>query len=234
MSLIPELSGQTLLSLLEIIWIDLLLSGDNAVVIALACRGLPPQQQRLGMLLGTGAAILLRVLFAVIITQLMNVPGLKAIGGLLLVWVAIKLFKPTEHDADHVKSSSNLWGAIWTIAVADAIMSLDNVLALAGAARGHLGLFIAGILISIPFIILGSAVFIKLLTRWPWLVWAGAGLLGWISLELILTDPWIGQVFGEIPSALSHFWGPAMGVGLVWLLGWVTYGESKDTLSKTS
>jgi YjbE family integral membrane protein len=162
----------------------------------------------------------------------MNIPGLKAIGGILLLWIALKLFNPGGHDTKNVTSKSHLWGAIWTIAVADAVMSLDNVLALAGAARGHLGLFILGLFISIPFIVLGSAFFIKLLARWPWLVWFGAGLLGWISGELMLTDPWVRNIVSEIPDSVSHFWGPLVGAGLVWLLGWLIYGPVKNGVKR--
>jgi YjbE family integral membrane protein len=230
--LLADLSGPSLLALLQIIWIDLLLSGDNAVVIALACRNLPDEQKRIGMLLGTGAAVALRILFAIIITQLMMVPGLKIIGGILLFWVAIKLFKP-QHDTHNVQSRTNLWGAIWTIAIADAVMSLDNVLALAGAARGRLDLFILGVFLSIPLIIIGSSFFIKLLTRWPWLIWLGAGLLGWIAGDLIVSDPWMVDRLGRVLSPSAHSFGAFIGCGLVWFMGWWMY-SNKDTSKKYS
>jgi YjbE family integral membrane protein len=221
--LIPDFTTETVVSILEMIWIDLLLSGDNAVVIALACRSLPPEQKRWGMILGTTAAVVLRIFFALIITQLMGIPGLKMVGGILLMWVAVKLFKPHEHSTSKVESKANLWGAVYTIAIADAVMSLDNVLALAGAAGGHLGLFILGVLISIPLIVIGSAFFIYLLSRWPWLTWFGAGLLGWIAGELITRDP----LFGAAPGHISYFWGPIFGAAMIIILGWVLNTRSK-------
>ncbi len=175
-------------ALLQIIWIDLLLSGDNAVVIALACRKLPPHQRRTGILLGAGAAVGLRIMFAFGVTFLLTVPFLKIGGGLLLFWIAIKL-ATDEHDAHgEVEASASLWGAVRTIAIADAVMSLDNVVAIAAAAKGHPELFIFGLLLTIPLIIAGSSLLTTLLTRFPILVWIGAALLGWIAGEMIVGD----------------------------------------------
>lgn len=175
--------------LFKIIWIDLLLSGDNAVVIALACRALPPGQRRMGMILGAGAAIGLRIIFAIFITYLLNVPFLKVVGGLLLLWIGVKLAVGEDEDAHSVESSDNLWRAVRTIAIADAVMSLDNVLAIAAAAGGNIWLFVFGLLLSIPLIIFGSQLLSTLIDRFPVIVWGGAALLGWIAGEMLVTDP---------------------------------------------
>lgn len=176
------------ISLVQIIWIDLLLSGDNAVVIALACRKLPPAQRKLGILLGAGAAVGLRILFALGITFLLGVPYLKIIGGVLLFWIAIKLVTEEQEDHADVTASSNLWGAVRTIAIADAVMSLDNVVAIAAAAKGHPELFIFGLLLTIPLIIAGASILSTVLQKYPFLIWLGAALLGWIAGEMILGD----------------------------------------------
>lgn len=176
------------ISLLQIIWIDLLLSGDNAVVIALACRKLPADQRKLGILLGAGAAVALRIIFAFFITFLLGVPFLKVAGGLLLFWIAVKLATDEHDEHADVEASSNLWGAVRTIAIADAVMSLDNVVAIAAAAKGHPELFIFGLLLTIPLIIAGSTLLSAVLQKFPFLVWLGAALLGWIAGEMILGD----------------------------------------------
>lgn len=181
-------STQFWLSVLQIVWIDLLLSGDNAVVIALACRSLPEKQRKLGIWLGAGAAITLRIIFALIVSYLMALPFLKVVGGCLLFWIAIKLAVGEEGGHDGIESSDSLWKAVRTIAIADAVMSLDNVIAIAAASRGHPELFIFGLLLSIPLIIYGSQMIINLLIRFPILIWAGAALLGWIAGEMIVSD----------------------------------------------
>lgn len=190
--------------LFKIIWIDLLLSGDNAVVIALACRALPPEQRRMGMILGAGAAIGLRIIFAIFITYLLNVPFLKVVGGLLLLWIGVKLAVGEDEDAHNVESSDNLWRAVRTIAIADAVMSLDNVLAIAAAAGGNIWLFIFGLLLSIPLIIFGSQLLSTLIDRFPIIVWGGAALLGWIAGEMLVTDPIVMEwIKGLNPAYLT-------------------------------
>lgn len=178
------------LAALQIIWINILLSGDNAVVIALACRGLHGSQRRWGMILGAGAAILLRVFFTIVIAQLMGLPFLKLVGGIALLWIAIKLIVPDEaHGEDSVKAGDNLWRAVRIVAVADIVMSLDNVIAIAAAAKGDIALIIFGLIVSIPMIIAGAALLMAVLDRFPVLVWAGAALLGWIAGEIMIEDP---------------------------------------------
>lgn len=175
-------------SLLQVIWIDLLLSGDNAVVIALACRSLPKSQRTWGIILGAGAAVVLRILFAFAVSLLLGIPFLKVVGGLLLLWIALKLATDSDGDAHEVKAADTLFKAVRTIAIADAVMSLDNVVAIAAASRGHPELFIFGLLLTIPLIVFGSQILLRLLTRFPLLIWAGAALLGWIAGEMLVGD----------------------------------------------
>ena len=161
----------------------MLLSGDNAIVIALACRSLPEKQRKLGMLLGAGTAIALRIVFAIFITYLLQVPFLKIVGGFLLLWIGIKLAVGEEEGGHNIESSDNLWRAVRTIAIADAVMSLDNVIAIAAAAGGNIWLFVFGLLLSIPLIIYGSTLLSSIMERFPIIIWAGAALLGWIAVK---------------------------------------------------
>lgn len=180
-----------IIPVLQIVWIDLLLSGDNAIVIALACRSLPPHQRRMGMVLGAGTAIGLRIIFAIFITFLLGVPFLKILGGVLLLWIGMKLAAGEEESEHNIESSDNLWRAVRTIAIADAVMSLDNVVAIAAASGGNIWLFIFGLLLSIPLIIFGSTLLSAIIDRFPIIVWAGAALLGWIAGEMIVSDAFV-------------------------------------------
>lgn len=173
----------------KIIWINVLLSGDNALVIALACRGLAPRQRLWGMILGAGVAVFLRIIFTGIVATLMAWPYLKLVGGLALVVIAAKLLVPEEEDEEGVQSASHLWAAVQIVAIADIVMSLDNVIAVAAAANGSVPLLVLGLAISIPLIVAGAALIMALLNRLPILVWAGAALLGWIAGDVIATDP---------------------------------------------
>jgi YjbE family integral membrane protein len=205
----------------QIIWIDLLLSGDNAVVIAMACRSLPEKQRRLGILLGAGAAIGLRIFFAFIITQILGVPFLKALGGILLVWIAIKLIMGEEHHGKEIASTDRLWKAVGTIAVADAVMSLDNVVAIAAIAREDYSLFIFGLALSVPLIVVGASVITSIITRYPIFVWAGAALLGWVAGEMIISDTAAFAKLGiDVPHGL-HYAAATAGAVLVVALGYV-------------
>ncbi|MCS3759193.1 TerC family protein [Bradyrhizobium centrosematis] len=173
----------------KIIWINILLSGDNALVIALACRGLSPRHRLWGMIFGAGAAVMLRIIFTGIVATLMELPYLKLIGGLALIVIAAKLLVPEHEDEDDVDAASHLWQAVQIVVVADIVMSLDNVIAVAAAANGSVPLLILGLAISVPLIVAGAALIMALLERLPVLVWAGAALLGWIAGEVIATDP---------------------------------------------
>jgi YjbE family integral membrane protein len=187
----------------KIIWINVLLSGDNALVIALACRGLAPRQRLWGMIFGAGAAVILRIIFTTIVASLMELPYLKLVGGLALLVIAAKLLVPEHEDEEGVESASHLWAAIQIVVVADIVMSLDNVIAVAAAANGSVPLLILGLAISIPLIVAGAALIMALLNRLPILVWAGAALLGWIAGDVIATDPAVH------PQLQALFAGPA-------------------------
>jgi YjbE family integral membrane protein len=215
-----ETFGPQALKLLEIIWINIVLSGDNAVVIALACRGLPVNRQRAGMILGAGVAVLLRVVFTVLVATLLSVPYLKIVAGLLLLWVAVKLI-PGEDEGGGVAESDKLWHAVRTIAIADAIMSLDNVLAIAGVAKDSTVLLVIGLVISIPLIVAGATLIIALLERLPVLVWAGAALLGWVALDMILTDPALVERFGDSRMHSLELPGEILGAVFVLAAGYL-------------
>jgi YjbE family integral membrane protein len=201
----------------KIIWINVLLSGDNALVIALACRGLEPRQRLWGMILGAGVAVILRIIFTGIVATLMELPYLKLVGGLALLVIAAKLLVPEEEDEDGVQSASHLWAAVQIVVVADIVMSLDNVIAVAAAANGSVPLLILGLAISIPLIVAGAALIMAVLNRLPILVWAGAALLGWIAGEVMATDPAVH------PKLQALFAGPA-GVTLDGLLAMIGIG----------
>lgn len=190
-------SAGVFVGFLRISSIDILLSGDNAVVIALASRSLPPAQRRVAVLGGSAAAIIMRILLCLVITAVMKVPYLKLGGGLMLVYIGVKLLIPeAETDRAAMGETSHVWGAIRTILIADAVMSLDNVVAIAAAAEGRVLFIVLGLVISIPLIVFGSQLVLRLLNTWPILVVLGAGLLGWIAGEIIVSDP---AVLGYLP-----------------------------------
>jgi len=177
------------MAVLEIIWINVLLSGDNAVVIALACRNLPRRQRLFGMVFGTGAALALRLIFSGLVSTLMFLPYVKIVGGFALLWIAVKLLAPNGKSDNEAKSSDSLWRAVKLIAFADVIMSLDNVIAVAAAADGNFALLVFGLGISIPAIVAGANVVMAMLNYFPLTIWAGAALLGWIAGDVIAADP---------------------------------------------
>ena len=175
------------LALGKIVWINVLLSGDNALVIALACRGLHGRYRFWGMVAGSGIAVALRVVFTGIVATLMALPYLKLVGGLALLVIAAKLLVP-EDDNEDIAAGTTLWQAVRIVALADLVMSLDNVIAVAAAANGQASLLIVGLAMSIPLIIAGAALIMLVLDRFPILVWLGAMLLGWVAGEVIATD----------------------------------------------
>src|SRR5580698_5249014 len=176
-------------AVLQIVFINMLLSGDNAVVIAMACRSLPQRERIWGMVIGAGVAVLLRLIFTGLVGRLMLLPYLKLIGGVALIYVAAKLLVPERTDRGKVEAVAQLWRAVWIVVVADIVMSLDNVIAVAAVAQGSLLLLAIGLAASIPIILAGAAIVMLLIDRFQILVWAGAGLLGWIAGEVIATDP---------------------------------------------
>jgi YjbE family integral membrane protein len=217
------------IGLLQIVWIDIILSGDNALIIALAVKSLPLHQRRLGIVLGVTIAILLRILFAGAIVYVLEIPFLKLVGSALLMWIAIKLILPDDGGhtgaADRRSRNTTLWSVIQTVVIADAVMSLDNVISVAAAAKGSILLLSLGIAISIPLMMIGSRMMVWALDRLPWLMIAGGGLLGWIAGELAVHDPVVHAWFaGEAPLFFTA--APLIGAGIVVAVGlWMTYGQ---------
>jgi YjbE family integral membrane protein len=205
-------------ALLEIIGVNIVLSGDNAVVIALACRTLPPAQQRLAIIFGAAGAIVLRALLTVFAVLLLTRPYLKLAGGVLLLWIAIKLLLPDDDGNDETKGNAGMFAAIKTIIIADLVMSLDNVLGVAAVAKGDVILLILGLLISMPLIIYGSTLIMGLMGRFPVLITLGAALLGYVAGEMVVSDPvvvsWI-----EANATWLHMFAPLLGAVLVVFAG---------------
>jgi YjbE family integral membrane protein len=207
--------------LVQIIWINILLSGDNAVVIALASRSLPEEQRRWAIFGGSAGAIILRIIFCVIVGWLLEIPYLKLIGGLLLLWIGVKLIVPEEeHGEGKIAAKSNLFGAIQTIIIADAVMSLDNVIAIVAAAGGSMLLVVIGLVISVPLIVFGSQLVLKYLLRYPILVILGGGLLGWIAGDIMATDPAVMK-YSPIEPGLLHTVAKPLFAALVVAVGWL-------------
>jgi YjbE family integral membrane protein len=214
-------------ALLKIIGVNIILSGDNAVVIALACRSLPPRQQKLGIIFGAGAAVVLRVIFTIFIVILLEIPYLKFVGGILLLWIGYKLMQPEDEGDKDVNAASNLMAAVWTVLIADAVMSLDNVIAVAAAADAYTGasgengkftLLILGLVISIPLVVYGATLMLKLIGRFPIIIVAGAALIGWVAGEVIVTDPaW--EEWVEANAHYLHWVAPIVGAVAVVAIG---------------
>lgn len=192
--------------LTQIILVNIVLSGDNALVIALACRNLEKRHQRPAIFIGSAGAIVLRIIFVLIVDQLLKISFLKLAGGLLLLWIGVKLVQGEEEHGDGVKGAGSVWGAIRTIIIADAVMSLDNAIAIAAAAKGDVVLIVLGLLISIPLIIFGATLIMALLNRFPIIVIAGGALLGWIAGEVLATDPaYANELAAMIPNHKTVF-----------------------------
>jgi YjbE family integral membrane protein len=227
---------------LKIIFVNIILSVDNAVVIAMACLTLPPRQRVWGMILGAGVAVLMRVVFTLIIAEAMNYPYLKLIGGALLFYVAIKLVtEDADGEGEGVESAQTLWRAVRIVAIADIVMSLDNVIAIAGTAEvaaaqvnaAHASaikttLIMFGLATSIPLIIAGSAILMALLERYRVLVWGGGALLGWVAGEVMATDPVLASWFSEGVVHHIHDWGGPAGGLIVVLVGYLMVGKHRS------
>lgn len=187
-------------ALLEIIGVNIILSGDNAVVIALAARALPPKQQKQAVIFGSGAAILMRIVLTIFAVELLKFPWLKLVGAVLLVWIGMQLLGGEGDDDGEIKTTDSMFGAIKTILIADLVMSLDNVIAVAAAAKGSNTLLIAGLAISIPLVIFGSTLLLKLMSRFPIIITLGAALLGFVAGEMAWTDPAITEFVSALPK----------------------------------
>jgi YjbE family integral membrane protein len=209
------------IALLQIIWINIILSGDNAVVIALAARSLPPQQQKQAILWGSVAAIVLRIVLTIFAVKMLTLPYLKLIGSVLLLWIGIQLLLPEDEGAgSNIKESNNLFTAIKTILIADLVMSLDNVLGVAAAAKDNIILLVIGLAISIPLIIFGSKIILKLMERFPIIITLGGALLGYVAGEMAVTDPAIKDWINTQMAFLHEYHvGPIAGAILVLIIG---------------
>jgi len=205
------------IGLMKIIWINIILSGDNAVVIALAARSLPPHQQRKAVLFGSGAAVVLRIVLTVVAAELLALSYLQIIGGLLLLWIGVQLLSEEDEEEEGATSHSSMMAAIRTILIADLVMSLDNVIAVAAAAKGSMVLLILGLAISIPLVIFGSTLMIKLMERFPIIITLGAALIGWVGGETLISDVVLQDLVTEHPAL--HHGAAAVGAVLVVLIG---------------
>lgn len=207
---------ERLVAALNIVFIDILLAGDNAVLIALAVQRLTPQERRLGIMVGSLGAVVLRVALTFVATKMLTIPFLKIVGGILILWIALKLLSQSSGDEEGGESASNLWQAMWMILVADITMSLDNIIAIAGASKGHMELVIFGLLLSIPFVVFASSWLSRLMDRYPIIVLVGAAILGKVGAEMILTDPWMhGRL--HLPHWVELGIQAVTALGVVWL-----------------
>jgi YjbE family integral membrane protein len=202
------------LGLVNIVIIDIILAGDNAVIIAMAVRSLPREQRRKGIIFGSGAAVLLRVVLTFFVSQLLAVNFIKFVGGALIAWIAVKLLVQGGGEQDHGKEASSLWQAIRLIVVADITMSLDNVLAVAGASQGNLFLLIFGLALSIPFVVFTSNLLSYLMDRYPIIIYLGAAILGRVAAEMMLGDPFVQQ-WWQPPTWLRHGIEAACALGVI-------------------
>ena len=221
-------------ALAQIVWVNILLSGDNAVVIALAARSLPPRQQKQAIVIGSGAAILMRIVLTLVAVQLLQLPWLKLVGAVLLVYIGVSLVLP-EHEGEGGGEEGNrgMVAAVRTILIADLVMSLDNVIAVAAAAQGNTTLLVLGLAVSIPLVIFGSTLLLKVIERFPVIVWLGAGLLGYIAGEILVDDPAIHPKMLDFASQLGwsfdtfHLAVGLAGAALVLLIGWLLVRRSQ-------
>ena len=205
------------IGLLKIVWINIILSGDNAVVIALAARSLPPEQQKKAIFWGSGAAVVLRIALTVVAAKLLALSFLQIIGGVLLLWIGVQLLSENDEGEGHAKEHGSLMAAVRTILIADLVMSLDNVIAVAAAAKGSTTLLVLGLAISIPLVIFGSTLMIRLMARFPVIVMFGAGLIGWVGGETIASDVALTDVL--VAQPWLHYGAAVAGAALVLALG---------------
>jgi YjbE family integral membrane protein len=219
---------------LQIVLIDLALAGDNALVIALAVRGLPARQQFWGRIWGAGGAVTLRVCFIWLVMWLLRIPLLQLVGGLALIWIAIKLVRPAGETIDEVRAGASLREAIRIIILADVVMSLDNVIAIAAAAGGDLLLVAFGLLLSIPLVVWGSRLLARLMNRFPLIIWLGGGVLGYVAVEMIFRDPVVGHWLRISPTTWGRVIALILGA-IITILGWqFASREARATLPRDS
>jgi len=224
-------SPQFWLRCAEIGFLNLLLSGDNAVVIALAVRALPKRQRLLGQIWGTVGAVVLRLAFVGIVSLLLRIPLLRLIGGVLLIWIAYKLVQPVGDGAGPSRQGASFWQAIWIIVVADITMSLDNVLAIAAAAHGDMTLVVLGVAISVPIVIGGSGILAALMNRHSWIIWLGGGVLGYVAGDMILEDPIVMNQLGALAHDLEYPLPLAVGTVLCIIGWWLARRQAGESLA---
>jgi YjbE family integral membrane protein len=218
------------IGLIKIVWINIILSGDNAVVIALAARSLPAHQQKKAVLLGSGAAVVLRIALTFVAAKLLALPFLQVVGGLLLLWIGVQLLSEGDEGESESKAVGSLMAAVRTILIADLVMSLDNVIAVAAAARGDDVLLILGLAISIPLVVFGSTLMIKLMDRFPIIVVMGAALIGWVGGETISGDVFLKDVL--LGNPWLHYAAATAGAILVVVLGRVLKSRAETTVAQ--
>ena len=227
----PDLSAQFWIRLAEIGFLNLLLSGDNAVLIALAVRSLPRHQRILGQVWGVVGAVVLRLVFVGIISALLAIPFLRMTGGIILLWIAYKLVQPEEGEGEGGRHGRTLWHAIWLILVADVTMSLDNVLAIAAAAKGDMVLVALGIAMSVPIVVVGSGVLATLMSRYPAIIWAGGGILGYVAGDMILEDPVVERHLGAAAHLLAYPLPLALAATLTAVGWWLARRRARHSLA---
>jgi YjbE family integral membrane protein len=223
-------SAEFWIGLAKIIWINIILSGDNAVVIALAARSLPPVQQKRAIIFGSGAAVVLRIILTVVAAKLLALSFLQIIGGILLLWIGIQLFGEEDGDEGEAKQYGNLMAAVRTILIADLVMSLDNVIAVAAAAHGSMVLLVLGLAISIPLVVFGATLMVKLMERFPVIIILGAALIGWVAGETIVSDNVLKDVVAG--NGWIHYAAAAAGAAFVVGVGQLIRARSRPTVEQ--
>ncbi|MHB8108649.1 MAG: TerC family protein [Syntrophorhabdaceae bacterium] len=218
-------------SFLMTVLIDLVLAGDNAVVIAMAVRNLSPKQRKIGIMVGAGGAVFLRVIVTIIIAQLLGIKGLKLCGGVLIMWIALKLFIEGAPRENAQKESSSLWQAMVTITIADVVMSLDNMLAVAGASSGNNLLIIFGLVLSIPFVVFASSFLSRLMDKYPIIVYFGAMILGKVAGEMMIADPYVQSLFHV--DNITKYFVEGLAAALVLVVGklWIRLKDKKEQIA---
>jgi YjbE family integral membrane protein len=206
------------IALVQIIGVNIVLSGDNAVVIALAARGLPPEQQKLAIAWGSGAVVVMRIALTIVAVELLRLPYLKLVGAALLLWIAVQLLQPQDDDGGHGTAVGGLAAAIKTILLADLVMSLDNVIAVAAAAKGNVAPLVIGLAISIPLVVFASRILLVLMEKFPVIITIGAALLGWVAGDMAVADP-VNKPWVDLNAAFLHWGAPLAGAVSVVVVG---------------